>query len=293
MVIIFKTSNPPRHYMAYFTSLANLFHLICEISKYLFPLLICFAFLQYKSNINVASEFPCFIPLGLSFFSAQDKEGNKILYTDKTHPQGPFSVFYIPTYSNNMIESFTVKIQLGLSNILYFSLALKANISFSQWSNSTFNTIICLNRIFPSYITNYSAYGDLNFEQNEIIQFRGSFSNLQAVASDSLSLTEKQKNMYNSSALFYVNWNYENSMNLSSTSTSEIQFKINVKTAKIYHYQPLVEWFENILFCYLSTHLFLGLILDAIQNFVFSRKLLSTWVIPLYKEPNANKIHDE
>jgi hypothetical protein len=170
------------------------------------------------------------------------------------------------------------------------SVAFAFTANLYTWTSATIPSIATYTQTFPHETNTVSAVGDLRFDQNEVIDFRGSFQKVGVEVPPVVSLSDILTNEDSLSALFYVDWEptvayYGKWTNFTMT------LRVRVHDVEVIHSIPLVASIESVLILFLSMFLLAALVVKTVQGFVFRRGIIKAWAIQQYSAPVHEKIH--
>lgn len=284
MVVLFRTARQPVVYLSKPCSVATLFRALCLILKFGVPVLICFFYLDYSPGYTCDLEKPTITPNDVRSFVAKTTDGDDYHFSRNNQIEESVveeSIIFqtIPHYSGSTIDFWTVSVKIlkpEASNISYVSILFDFKAQLHKWADITLESIGSFTQSFPSNLNSITTFGDLVFEQNEIVNFRGKPPNEDRTADFYMmhsDILEKQNNLTN---FCYVEWK-EPLVKYGYWHSFELNLRIYVKDFKVWHTIPLVTSIESILTLYLSTVIMTSLILDNLQGFVFRKGYIKSW----------------
>ena len=290
MVVLYRTSHPPYVYKAKVFSLATLFRAICLILKFGAPILICYFYLDYSPGNRVDKETPDVEAGSVSSFIATTNDRTFVYPPDPASVDSQnMIVRTIPYYYGDALQYWTVSVKIPLpeaSRVSSVAVLFNFTVNLRQWANNSIQALGSFTKSFPSNVNYISCSGDLVLEQNEIINFRGSFDQTILNVPQYATYAEIIEQQENLSTLFYVDWE-EPIVKYGFWPIFDLELKIRVRDVEIWHSIPLVSSIEEILILYLATLLFTALILDNLQGFVFRHGIIKSWAIPLCQPPQV------
>lgn len=299
MVVLFRTSRQPTLYLAKPCSVATIFRALCLILKFGAPVLICYFYLDYSAGYTFDLERPTIYPGSVVSFVAKS-ESNEYAFSDLNSENGTKSVVpnhpiifqTIPHYDGSTLDYWTISAKIlepEASQISYVSILFEFTFSLRKWANCTLKSFGSFTQSFPSNLNRITTFGDLVFEQNEIMNFRSPYEedtdDVQTYAMHS-DILEDQNNL---SYLCYVEWK-EPLVKYGYWYSFELNLRIYVRDVKVWHTIPLVSSIESIITLYLSTIILTSLILDNLQGFIFRNGYIKSWEISqCEKKQKVNK----
>ena len=196
-----------------------------------------------------------------------------------------------PVYDGETVTEWTISLQIAdptFSQMVSVNIVFSYEVKLSRWAHNQITAVSSFSQTFPIPASRVTASGDLVLEQNEIIDFRGSFERTNLTITSDMSISEILNEQVNLSTLFYVDWGHAYA-SFGAWKDFTLDLTIRVRNMEIIHSIPLVSSIESVIILYLSTSLFCMLILRAVQGFVFRNNIIQTWPIPLYSKPKTHK----
>ena len=298
MITLYRTSRPPIEYRASVCSCAFLFRVICVLLRIVCPIIICVFAVLYDGNTSVDSEMPVVIPGSIIMFDATTAPDATGAMTTVTYPLSnstvttpPISMSATPVYDGETVTEWTISLQIAdptFSQMVSVNIVFSYEVKLSRWAHNQITAVSSFSQTFPIPASRVTASGDLVLEQNEIIDFRGSFERTNLTITSDMSISEILNEQVNLSTLFYVDWGHAYA-SFGAWKDFTLDLTIRVRNMEIIHSIPLVSSIESVIILYLSTSLFCMLILRAVQGFVFRNNIIQTWPIPLYSKPKTHK----
>ena len=294
MFTIYRTSRPPIEYRASFCSCAFFFRLICVLLRVVCPIIICVFAVLYDGNTSVDSEMPVVIPGSIQSFKATFQDRTSVVYplpSAQTANYPPIVMSATPVYDGETVTEWTISLQVdgqAYSQVISVEVVFAYEVRLNRWARNQITAVSSFSQTFPIPASHVSVSGDLVLEQNEIIDFRGSFQYTNLTINPGDTLSEILNAQDNLSTLFYVDWGQSYS-NYGQWKDFTMDLTVRVREMEIIHSIPLVSSIESVIILYLSTSLFCMLILRAVQGFVFRNNIIQTWPIPLYSKPKTHK----
>lgn len=303
MPIIYQTARLPVVYKARMWSAANIFHVICTIIKFVAPILACVFYINNHSGNTFDTESAMVVPGNILYFNMIDEYENNVFYPPVAKSDFPSAykllIMTHPQYDRkNYLKSWKININVtnstGIPRAISLAVLFNFTVKLRKYATNNIQSVGSFTRTFINGVNRVVCYGDLVFEQNEMIEFRGSFEGTDLPSmdiSDYDSLTDIINARDDVSTLFYVDWDdpvysFSDGHALQGTSDGfQLELVIRVKDFTIYHSIPLVSSFETFLILFLATYLLSALALDSLQGFVFRHGIIKSWVIPLYEKP--------
>lgn len=302
MVLIYQTAHLPVIFKAKYLSFAAIFHFICTFLKYLLPILACYFYISYASGTTIDNELPSVIPGDiLSYFSRvinnEDINTTDIIQYPPTvsnySPTEIVSISSTPRYYKSKLDTWKISARISYepnvycraSQTVYVHLLFNFTVKLRKFATNTISAIGSFTKSFPVGVNYISATGDLKLEQNEIINFRGSFNNTNLedkTLDDYTSFAEIQQAHEELDTFFYVDWE-EPIIRVGKWIDFQLDLNINIKEVAIAHSIPLISSLESCIVLYLSALLFTKIILDYLQGFLFRYGIIKTWICPLYQ----------
>ncbi|OHS99223.1 hypothetical protein TRFO_08466 [Tritrichomonas foetus] len=288
MVILYRTAHTPVVYKTRVCSLATIFRAICFILKFGAPILICFFYVIYSPGNRVDIETPTVLPGGVISFVATTNSTTFVYPPDPSRTDlQTMIVKSIPNFYGDNLQDWTVSIKIPRaesSQISSIAVLFNFTVILNKWASNTVSAIGSFTKSFPSNVNHVSCSGDLVLEQNEIINFRGSFEQTTLEYPSYATFNEILEKEDNLSTLFYVDWE-EPIVHYGFWPSFDLELRIRVRDLEIWHSIPLVSSIESVIILYLSTLIFTSIILDTFQGFVFRHGYVKSWAIPLFMEP--------
>ena len=253
----------------------------------------------------IDTEMPTVSPGSILRFYAMQSDGNL-----KTYPvSSDMDSFYLkmsstPVFDGETLTEWTISLNMSDTNMMSSDYAASEIVSvvvvftfdveLNRFASNSVTAVAAFSQTFPVPVHKVYADGDLVLEQNEIVNFRGSFTETDFTIPDTFNLAELLTEQENLSTLFYVDWG-EAYGEYGKWKEFTMDLRIRVNEVDIIHSIPLIESIENVIVLYLSTTLAAILILGTLQGFLFRNGYISTWPISMYTEKkfDATKPRDK
>lgn len=285
MIALYRTARPPIEYRANVFSLAFLFHVICVLIQIVCPVVIAILGVLHDSSVAIDSETPAVVPGKILRFSIYDKTGRVRTYP---LPEGaeyfPMTLSTEPIYDGDKVTEWSISVVIpdyGASEVVSVDIAFTYTAVLSKWAKNTVTGIGSFSRTFPIPANDVAVSGDLVLEQNEIVDFRGSFESTSLDIPDNFDMADLLYQQDNLSTLFYVDWEKPTCM-FGFWDSFRMKLRIRVGEVKIAHSIPLVSSIEHALTMYLSTTLLATILTNTVKGWVFRNGLLKTWPLQMY-----------
>ena len=290
VITLFKSADPPIEYRANACSVAFFFRIICLLIIYLLPCCLCIFYIGfYGIGERIEKGTPEVIPENIEYIQIYGE--SKSLIYDRLINEDPGAAF---TASISPIDElltnktgFRIKVSASVFKAKAFTIVFSYKTRLAQWGNNTFQYYGTISRSFPKPISNFSAFGQLSFDQTEILDFDGKFSSSSYPNVRSPEFPIGTNAQANFSALFYVDWIYEvPKFGLRSFVTFDAE--IQAKEVSIIMNQPIISSLQTLVVLWVSTYFVLSHIFNFIQNCLYRNHVFKVWPIYLSKQDHNN-----
>lgn len=292
VIVLHRTADPPVEYRASTCSCAYLFHIICWIIIYIGPILICAFFTFWDSYDSVDLETPVIDLDQIYSISGQIDDASTFSYdySQAEKAENIVGMSLQPMMESGINTGFIVGTTINAQSIRAIQVLFGYTVRLSRFSPSKTRALGLYTFSSVHGFSSLTVSGPLKLEQNQVIEFRGSFSQSNMKISNPITVHQLQMIQENSSALYYVDW--EDPVvryGPNPLQQSSIELTIRKEDLRILHSSPLVNSIEEVITMFLSTQLLLSIVFRFIEKQCYQKGILKTWVCPMYFDPSEKR----
>jgi hypothetical protein len=250
--------------------------------------------------VTIDTETPYVVPGAIRQIITISDSGVTRVYPPETEANAfPGVLEVIPTYNTDQrLTEWTLLFydvsppgsaaRTRQGDIIGVTVYFEFTASFAKWASATVPSLGVYTHTFPMSTNSISAAGDLKFDQNEINDFRGGFSNLNI--EPGLEPEEILTQQESAGAVFFVDWE-PTIAQFGPWRNFTIALRIRVKEVEIVHSIPLVASIETVIILYIAMFMLARIVVNAVQGYAFRSGLVKSWPIQQFTAPVHEKIH--
>ena len=282
MPVLFRTSPLPVEHRAPRCSCAFALTFLCDVVKWLFPILISIFYILSYPPTAIHYEQPVFIP-GQVLRAVVIGENSQKVYPG----DDGFSIYHTASSNRRVISDAVYTINVDGIMPKEVQIAFEYTASFSKWVHSSLQQTGVFTFAVPGVFCELTVNGTLKLDQLSEPDFGADFEKNKKPKNKPQSIGEAAALDQEDQALLWIEWE-EPSVYFFDLNSAIINLHIHIPQIQIIHNIPVSTMLRELLLIFLSSFAISSFAMKVLRDYCFHSHMLRTWTVPVYV-PNKDE----